>query len=565
MDNYGPEHGDLSDLEKFGNDHENPIVPSRRPLAFRVVAVALLVVLVAGLAAAFNAQLNFRTPESTADPGQLTEQTWPLPPSTPPVLLVDFTDEWGLADRVGAASGDPMAGGVAIIDLDHDGDLDLIIAHDTVDVMIWDDGKYQIALTLPVRDAMAVTASDLDRDGWPDLLIARDAPKDLIVWGGAWIPQRGDPEEITELEGSAPSSGLLAGELSGDDRIDIVSLGRGRARGAQDLLWVASADLPRRFIDTPLSEDPRLSLAGEIVDADGDGLSDIWITRDVGWDAGGDSVFSRLGDPEGPWFDIANDLQADLAADSMGITIADLDADGQLDAYVSDLGDNEVLLRSGDVYSKAAASGAARIRPPGSPEEMVSSSWASGAVDINLDGHLDLVVANGGFANGGMRNKIPGTTVAITDPPAILLGLGDGRFVDVWSDLGLDWDSASRGMTIGDVDGDGDHDLIFVSADGQVRALRNESARASITVIPDRVCDSAGATVRVLRSDQARFEKLLAANTFAGAHQAGAIVGTNNESVDITIVWATRPQSVVTVSGSTQRQQVLVSCEGVEP
>lgn len=565
MDNYGSEHDDMSDLESFGTDRDDPVVPSQRRFAFRVVAFALLVILVAGLAAAFSEQLNFRTPESTADPGQLTERTWPLPVGTPPVLLSDATTEWGLSGRVGATSIDPMAGGVATIDLDQDGDLDLIIAHDTVDVMIWDDGNYQTALSLPVRQAMAVTTSDLDRDDWPDLLIARDASTDLIVWGGEWISRRGDPEEITELDGSAPSSALLAGELSGDHRIDIVSLGRGKARGEQDRLWIASAEMPRRFTEAPLSEEPRLSLAGEIVDADGDGLPDIWITRDVGWDAGGDSVFSRLGDPEGPWFDIANDLQADLAADSMGITMADLDADGQLDAYVSDLGDNEVLLRSGDVFVKADGSGAARIRPPGSPQEVISSSWASGAIDINLDGHLDLVVANGGFASGGMRNKIAGTTVAVSDPPAILLGLGDGRFVDVWADLGLDWDSASRGMTIGDLDDDGDQDLIFMSADGRVRAFRNESERASITVVPDRVCDSAGATVGVERSDQSRFQKLLAPNTFAGAHQAGAVVGTNNESVEVTVVWPTGPQSAVLMPASTRREQVLVSCEAAEP
>ena len=132
MDNYSAEHDGPADLDGIAIGHDHSDSPSRRPLAFRVAAAVLLVVLIAGLAAAFNAQLNVRTPVSTADPGQQAERSWPLPKGTPAGCLTDATIEWGLKDRAGSASADPMAGGVATIDLDRDGVRDRRLAHDTV-------------------------------------------------------------------------------------------------------------------------------------------------------------------------------------------------------------------------------------------------------------------------------------------------------------------------------------------------------------------------------------------------------------------------------------------------
>ena len=56
-----------------------------------------------------------------------------------------------------------------------------------------------------------------------------------------------------------------------------------------------------------------------------------------------------------------------------------------------------------------------------------------------------MVVANGGFPLGKLINKIPGTEVAVSDLPAIMLGLGDGRFVGVWVEMGLDWTGREPG------------------------------------------------------------------------------------------------------------------------
>jgi hypothetical protein len=66
----------------------------------------------------------------------------------------------------------------------------------------------------------------------------------------------------------------------------------------------------------------------------------------------------------GAWVDIAADLHADLAIDGMGLTVADLSVDGVLDGYVSDLGDNEILIAG----SRASHRPTRRVPPAYGPE-----------------------------------------------------------------------------------------------------------------------------------------------------------------------------------------------------
>ncbi len=505
-------------------------------------------------------------PNSRADgdPGRLTDADWSADSDVPDPELSDATATWALGDRrPPPVDLDEMAGGLASIDMDLDGDLDLVVAQDTVELYLWATDGFAAPRALDVSRATAVTAADVDRDGWPDLLVARDAENDLVVWGGEWVGNGAPADEATGLAGTQPSAGLIAAELSGDGALDIVRLGRGDGTDAPDIVWTADPHEPRSFVPTPLGRGQGPTMAAEIVDIDGDGLLDIWATRDVGWDLDPDSLYSRRRDPTGSWFDIAAELGTDLAIDGMGITIADLDGDGTLDAYLSDLGDNEVLLRNGDRFMVASDTGAARIRPPGAATTTVSSSWASGATDVNLDGQLDLVVANGGFVSGNVRNKVPGTAVALFDPPAMLVGIGGGRYVDTWPRLELGWDSASRGLTIADFDADGDDDYVLLAVDGSLDALRNDTVGNSVTVVPGPGCHPVGAVVTV---DQGSISArtLLGANTYAGAHSPAVIVGMLPTIGEITVSWPGGHTSRLSSPRTSGRTRLVADCDSTD-
>ncbi len=479
--------------------------------------------------------------------GRLSEPAGELPLTVPQVRFVDATAEFGVAYRVGGSFSNPMAGGVAAVDIDADGRVDLAVAHGDLAVMRATTTGFAPARVLRLGDAVSVTASDIDLDGHPDLLIARTGSNDTIVWGGRWAVD-GSVPTTTDLPGARPSNQLLAGDVFGDSAIDIVRIGS--SRGPSDAIWTGSVGSPREFVRTPLPGGDRISLTGELADVDADGLLDIWINRDVGWDVGPDAVFSRRGQPAGPWVDIAAELGVDLRIDGMGLTLADLDGNGGLDAYVSDLGDNEVLMAVDGGFEPAGSVGAARIRPPGSPDSVVSSSWASGAADFNLDGILDLVVVNGGFPDGGVRNKIPGTSVAVVDPPAIMLGTGNGTYVDVWSSLGLSWSTADRGMAIVDLDADGDDDIVTIGVDGTITILRNDASGSSVAVSVGSGCDTAGVVFTAL-SEAGRYERLLAPHSYGGSHSPVAVVGVpEGSSADV---------SIRTVDGFSESERISVS------
>jgi len=469
-----------------------------------------------------------------ADPGRTVETLydWPGAGKTLPELT-DVTEEWGLSEFENDAELQ-ASGGVAIEDLDGDGWPDLAVAgRDLFLFYGGSEGMTPAAATIIVAEGQvaAVGIADLDADTINDLLVSVVGGEDLIIWGGAWSAAR-DPSQAarTALPGGTQTVALIAADLSGDERPDLLRLSHDPAE--PDIIWEQTAT--RRFVPEPLPESYRRSFAAEIADLDQDGLLDIWVTRDVGWITGADSIYTRRGKRDGPWFDVAPEMGAALAIDGMGIALADLDEDGDIDAYVTDVGENDILLAGDDRYTPATDSGAGRIRPPGGPTRTVSSSWAVATADINLDGIIDLVVANGGFGGADIVNKISGTEFVDLDSPAMFLGLGKGRFADVWPQLGQPWKARIRGMALGDLDLDGDTDLVFVSSAGGMRVYRNDATGPSVTLVASDAACAAG-FIATVKSPTTHYRSVLVQHPFLSASQPLLTVGTLGVAVEISV------------------------------
>lgn len=499
-------------------------MPGKRALA---IIIVLLVAVPVGVGVGWRALFG-----SSAEVGALDEPTatydqtrfGPLP------SLVEVTDAWGLSawKHTGEAR---ASGGEGIGDVTGDGFPDLIVGGGSLGVFrALPEGGFERIAGTPQGigdDVTSVGVGFVDADLSLDLLVGTSDGPDAIIFGPLADDLAAAP--TTALPGGNATMGLLAGDVTGDGLSDVVRVGYGSdVRPAADVIHVQRTPGDpaerARFEQVDLPDSRRLSLAAEVLDVNGDGLLDIWVGRDIGWRRGGDSVYARPDGAEGRWVDIAPGIGADRRIDAMGITVADLNGDGMLDAYLSDIGENDVLLGGRAGFSASTATGFGRIRPPGAPTEEVSSSWGSGVADLNLDGRTDLVVVNGGFRSE-VPNKIPDTEVVTDDSPSLYLGDGRGTFADVWPELGLDARGGFRGLALGDLDQDGDTDIVIVDQFDGLRVFRNDTEGPSLTLRPPRECDPAGVRVAVTVG-VGRHEQLFGAHTIFGAHAREVIVGT---------------------------------------
>jgi hypothetical protein len=123
-------------------------------------------------------------------------------------------------------------------------------------------------------------------------------------------------------------------------------------------------------------------------------------------------------------------------------------------------------------------------------------------LDANLDGWLDLGVANG-HIDETVRN-IHGN-VGYAQPPFLFLNLGNGKFRDVASDIGgrFDQPKVGRGLAYADFDRDGDFDLLLTTNNGPAYLYRNDQLSGNHSIRFRLVGtksnrDGIGATVRIV-------------------------------------------------------------------
>ncbi len=196
-------------------------------------------------------------------------------------------------------------------------------------------------------------------------------------------------------------------------------------------------------------------------DYNGDGAIDLFVANDAManylYTSNGDGTFSDVALESGTAYS-----QSGNATSSMCGAVGDYDNDGDFDVLVPDMGYNSLNDNGGRLFQDvsfqtnlAAISG-----------QYVS--WGGGLIDYDLDGWLDIVLANGdahrlaGQEDVLLRN-VPGDD-------------GRRRFADVWESAGRYFKTkhVGRGMAVGDIDNDGDLDVTIVNLDGAVALLRND-------------------------------------------------------------------------------------------
>lgn len=182
---------------------------------------------------------------------------------------------------------------------------------------------------------------------------------------------------------------------------------------------------------------------GLFTDFDNDGDQDLLVHHDFGYKRTPNLLLENLY-PKAEFRDVAEALGMDLKINGMGAAVGDVNEDGFLDYYVSNIRFNRFMISQGPDKPYAD-----RLKEMGM--SYVTISWGANFADFDQDGDLDLFVNNGDLN----PNCVPMGNFLFENE--------DGKFRDVARAVGVQDYGLGRGSVVFDMDNDGDLDLLQVN------------------------------------------------------------------------------------------------------
>jgi hypothetical protein len=410
-----------------------------------------------------------------------------------------------------------MGAGVALLDYDGDGDLDVFLVQGAPlgpgaatprrtsrlfrnDLHVGANGPELAFTDVTARagvgltmEGMGVATGDYDNDGHVDLFVTGMGRDALLHNNG-----NGTFTNVTVAAGVSDSLWSTGATFFDYDRdgdldlfvthyVDFTVAGNRRCTdptGARDYCQPrVYKPLPDRlfrndghghFTDVTaaagLSKATGSGLSVVAGDFDGDGWLDLYVANDAMpnrlWINQRNGTFVDRGLISGSAVSGAGAPEA-----SMGIASGDFDRDGDEDLFIANIvGETFVLYANAGAGLFEDVRARAGLATPTAAFTGFGTDW----FDYDNDGWQDLFVANGGVA---IVPKERGEPRPYRMTNQLFRNSGTGRFVETTADGGPDFQHAGigRGAAFGDLDNDGRTDVVVTENGGPVRLLRNQA------------------------------------------------------------------------------------------
>jgi hypothetical protein len=488
-----------------------------------------------------------------------------------------------------------LAPGVALFDFDNDGDLDVYLVQGSGlsaqgsgpapegfqfwdrlyrnDLKVASDGTRTLRFTDVTRESgivapgygMGVAAGDIDNDGWVDLYLTKfDAPNQLFRNNG-----NGTFSDISKTSGTDQRSWSVSASFVDVNRDGWLDLYVGNyirysleaqtpcfgVSGALDYCMPAAYQPLQdrlymnrgngRFVDASgssgIAREYGPALGVSTADFNGDGWIDIYVANDGKenqlWLNQRNGTFENGALLAGVALPITGKAEA-----SMGVDAGDFDDDGDEDLFVTELtseGSNLFVNDGSGLFDdRSTQSG---LGSPSVPFTGFGTAW----FDFDNDGRLDLLSVNGTVqiieALRQAKDPLP-----LHQRKLLFHNLGGGKFEEVGNRAGAAFalSEVGRGAAFGDVDNDGDVDVLIGNNNGPTRLLINQATGGrhwiGLRLVGNGGRDMLGARVEMVRKGApTRRRRARSDGSYGSANDPRVIVGLGDSSdpPDVRVTW----------------------------